>query len=401
LVAKGQPSNKLKLIIARTIALNLPERSKLSRRGRVPLISDNISGRNQSHSCSQSPVAVYKSKKERDNHVLGVSQEDKQALRGRLRACDLRYRVGKQAASLPSAENQATDVHAEVTIHANGLRVRSLNCDKKMPVGGQRGPITDFTAGARRRLRQETLDYDLDYYTAPAKGASSGRALFTTLTYPLQYSDDWEGWKADKRAFERRLQRRYPDLHGELWRLELQKRGAPHFHLLVFFENEVKRASFLRWARQAWYEIVGSGDLKHLRHGVDVRVMYGRGWRVMRYLLKYMTKPLGRGAKQEHEDGTAVSPAIGRTWGHWGAIRKVPTTRLALTGPAAVEFARRMRRYFKQSGPGRWAQRMRRTHCNSSYTILGVGGDLLQLLRGLPSLWFEIAGEPCLEWCSN
>jgi hypothetical protein len=79
----------------------------------------------------------------------------------------------------------------------------------------------------------------------------------------------------------------------------------------------------------------------------------------------------------------------------------VPTTRLALTGPAAVEFARRMRRYFKQSGPGRWAQRMRRTHCNSSYTILGVGGDLLQLLRGLPSLWFEIAGEPCLEWCSN
>jgi hypothetical protein len=56
---------------------------------------------------------------------------------------------------------------------------------------------------------------------------------FVTLTYPRTYNPDPASWKRDVQAFRKRFERHFGKC-PIVWRLELQERGAPHFHLLVF-----------------------------------------------------------------------------------------------------------------------------------------------------------------------
>lgn len=129
-------------------------------------------------------------------------------------------------------------------------------------------------------------------------------AVFVTLTYPGEFSPDWRRWKRDLDAFLRRLERKRPE-SGVIWKLEPQTRGAPHFHLLVFGASY----SLLRWwAARAWFEVVGSGDERHLRAGTRVeRLRSARGARA--YAAKYLGKlpdALPSGVDWE---------AVGRWWG--------------------------------------------------------------------------------------
>jgi hypothetical protein len=83
-----------------------------------------------------------------------------------------------------------------------------------------------------------------------------------TLTYPSDYPDDPRRWHRDLDCFAKAFHRRYPKATG-FWKLEPQKRGAPHFHLLVWSYAGRDR----KWLSAEWYGIVGSGDEKHLRAG--------------------------------------------------------------------------------------------------------------------------------------
>jgi hypothetical protein len=54
-----------------------------------------------------------------------------------------------------------------------------------------------------------------------------------TLTYPHQYPKDPEACKGHLKALRKRLERRYGPFTA-FWRMGIQKRGAFHFHLLLF-----------------------------------------------------------------------------------------------------------------------------------------------------------------------
>jgi len=129
------------------------------------------------------------------------------------------------------------------------------------------------------------------------------RPKLITLTYPATWPEDWRVWKAHLAAFRRRLERRY----GRcliFWRLELQARGAPHFHLMVFHPGYID----WKWVAQAWNDIVAPGDEAHLKAGTEVRAV--RSWRgVASYAAKYMTKT------NDKDDGYV--PQMGRLWGVW------------------------------------------------------------------------------------
>ena len=89
--------------------------------------------------------------------------------------------------------------------------------------GGLRGVVSRFSYGARRRMQTSLAGIQGQHYQT---------MLFLTLTY----HDDWQGRepRKDLDAYIKRLRRRHPDL-AYVWRLEPQKRLAPHFHLLLFF----------------------------------------------------------------------------------------------------------------------------------------------------------------------
>lgn len=168
-----------------------------------------------------------------------------------------------------------------------GMRIRSHWQGQAPPDGGRVGcptgrsgsPVTGFTAKARRQMRWvwNALPWDdLD------------RLTLITLTYPA----DWRGCcpdgtalKGQFRAFRERWRRNWEAPRGA-WVLEFQPRAyrpahqqyAPHFHLYVELPEDAKLwhdgnsgGEVWDWARQAWWEIVKSGDVSHRYRGVHVR----------------------------------------------------------------------------------------------------------------------------------
>src|SRR5690554_2824154 len=105
-------------------------------------------------------------------------------------------------------------------------------------VGGKRGAVTEFSAGSRRRLLRLIARLE------------KTRTTFITLTYPAEFPDPRTA-KEHLRALFERIRRRVPEASG-IWRLELQERGAPHFHLLMFNLPYISFETLRSW----WQEII-------------------------------------------------------------------------------------------------------------------------------------------------
>lgn len=157
----------------------------------------------------------------------------------------------------------------------------------RRPGGGTRAEIEGFSRASRRRMMLLLASLRMDELP-----------LFVTLTYPGTFSEDPLSWKANLEAFRTWLVSHHPQASA-VWKLEPQKRMAPHFHLLIwgvdFLPAEVLAA--------AWYRIVGSGDRRHLLAGTEVRRVYSANG-VKAYAAKaYMGKEF---------DGFQ---GVGRFWG--------------------------------------------------------------------------------------
>jgi len=177
-----------------------------------------------------------------------------------------------------------------------------------------------------------------------------------TLTYPGQWSQDPKAWKRDLDVFFRRLCRAYPQA-AAFWKLEFQTRGAPHFHLLVW--GVPPNAQARTWVSRAWFEIVGSGDERHLRAGTQVQRV--ENWR---QASAYCAKYLGKSDGGDH-------PQAGRVWG----VRKrdsVPWAtpeHLTLNMVQMTRLTRWMRRGMRHKA---MVHRLRKALC---WTAFGLGSD--------------------------
>lgn len=202
--------------------------------------------------------------------------------------------------------------------------------------GGPRGRVVGFSRASRKRLLRllNTIDRE-----------RSGTPLFVTLTYPAEWPGDPRRWKRDLQVWLHRLGRQHP-CAWSVWRLEPQRRGAPHFHLLVFGVSMIAK----EWLSLTWFEVVGSGDDLHLRAGTQVQRV--QSWkRVIGYAAKYL-------AKEAEELPPEWRAGVGRWWGvsnHKLAPREVMEVRL---GAAAWFKIRRVLRRFVAGPDGggcRWS----------------------------------------------
>jgi hypothetical protein len=178
----------------------------------------------------------------------------------------------------------------EVAPRGSYLKVH-IGSNRKCPVPPTtRGVVHGFSRKSRGRLLQTMAKVDR---------ASSGRALFVTLTYPLSSTTDFITCKRHLDFFAKRFRRRFA--HGSfVWRLELQKNGTPHFHLIVLNERFIPH----EWVASIWYGIVGSGNADHLAAGTEVkRVRSAKA--ALHYAAKYCAK-LPDSESKETE---------GRVWG--------------------------------------------------------------------------------------
>ena len=130
--------------------------------------------------------------------------------------------------------------------------------------------------------------------------------LFVTLTYPHEYPDDPDICKRHLKALRKRLERRYKSF-AAFWRLGIQKRGAWHFHLLLFVGPSFGPIGELRrFISSSWYEVTGKVTEGHLQAGT--RVVAVKRWKeATSYVERYMAKP------EEFPEGLET----GRIWGVW------------------------------------------------------------------------------------
>ena len=140
--------------------------------------------------------------------------------------------------------------------------------------------------------------------------AFKGRLISITLTYPHQYPEDPEVCKNHLKALRKRLQRKCGDFAG-FWRLGIQRRGAFHFHMLVFVPRSFGRIDTLRsFISSSWYEICGEVSEGHLLAGTRVEEI--RTWRkVTSYAEKYLAR------EEQFPDDLQT----GRIWGMWNKER--------------------------------------------------------------------------------
>ncbi len=153
-----------------------------------------------------------------------------------------------------------------------------------------RGDIRNFTKKSRKRLMNLMGTIDV-----PENGA-----VFLTLTYPAEFPSAREA-KKHLNVFQQVIRRNFPQASG-IWRLEFQKRGAPHFHMIMF--------NLPFWHKEAvaatWERIIGSAAFTRIEH-----VRSKRG--CFTYLSKYVAKVDDTVDLTTLHNSTHES--VGRFWG--------------------------------------------------------------------------------------
>jgi len=223
-----------------------------------------------------------------------------------------------------------------LTVWAGVTAVRVPHVTDGPAPRGERGPITELSRSARRRLIRTLAE------------ARRDPKLWVTLTYGDTFPSPRDS-KADLARWCRWLTDRARELGGELatvWRLESQGRGAPHFHCLLYSDIEVTWANMLppagpirqlaeRFnAERGWSSPAGSGSQEQwrgvlallsaawchamrdhrsavLHRSVDVEEL-SRIEAVTRYVAKYVSK--GEKDGEPREQGADWRNA-GRRWG--------------------------------------------------------------------------------------
>src|ERR687897_1462112 len=167
------------------------------------------------------------------------------------------------------------------------------------------GGIRDRVRGFSRTSRTNLLRRLASINRAAFK-AFKGRLISITLTYPHEYPEDPELCKRHLAALRKRLERRYKSF-AAFWRMGIQRRGAWHFHLLLFVGPSTGPIGELRrFISSSWYEVTGKASEEHLHAGTRVEAV--KKWKqATSYVERYLAK------LEEVPEGLQT----GRIWGIW------------------------------------------------------------------------------------
>jgi hypothetical protein len=193
---------------------------------------------------------------------------------------------------------KAISESGHVLIEAQGNLLKlSLKTTGQISGGGARGSITSFSRRSRKNMLETMARLDEE---------KLGFVSFVTLTYPDNCQPPtFEESTDNRKAFLKRLQRRFPEASG-IWRREWEDRKSgkhagvfyPHFHLLFFNLPFVHYEELNRhWCEVLKYDGYLRTEIKAVEN-----------WRqAFYYVAKYMAKPEGYDLA---EDAAPFSPLV-------------------------------------------------------------------------------------------
>lgn len=161
--------------------------------------------------------------------------------------------------------------------------------------GGKREKVKEFSWKSKKALSRKLAKLDWK-----AMEFSWGKAKWVTLTL----DGNKTGQEDAKKALHNLLSRSLPRTKNHspvIWRAELQKRGAIHFHFIMWGRIDEE------WLAETWHRLTGSNQDKHREFGVDVKTVEMQDHNhVQVYISKYVSK-------DEKGEGTGWNH--GRVWG--------------------------------------------------------------------------------------
>lgn len=220
----------------------------------------------------------------------------------------------------------------------------------------RRGEVVRFSRKSRKRLLEALAE------------AQATPTHFITLTYPREWPESPTEWKRHLANFFKRVARQWPS-YGAVWRLEFQRRGAPHFHALIYNLTGISPMEFRLWVRQAWYEVVNSGDERHLYAGTQADEVKSHA-HAARYVSKYAAKVSDDECLPD-TDGES----IGRFWGVRGELRRDVIEVVTICREDLVELKRTVRKWLRSRGARRYAKQIARMPVLYGFSVLGLTVD--------------------------
>lgn len=196
------------------------------------------------------------------------------------------------------------------------------------------GVITEWSRKSRSAMCRTFAELD---YTPLVE---SGRVpAMVTLTYP----GDWEAVAPDGASVKRhmvlwrkRFQREYGEPARYIWKLEFQRRGAPHIHLWMAPPISPGRSGrgFAQWLSETWTQVVDHPDAeqkaRHLLAGTAIDVRNGLKAcdpkRLAIYFTKHSSPNLDGDKEYQHivpELWQQPGTGPGRFWGVYGLKKAI------------------------------------------------------------------------------
>lgn len=169
--------------------------------------------------------------------------------------------------------------------------LRNPSADGKTIPPGERGDIVEFSAQSRKRLMQLFASID--------ESAVRSTSVFLTLTYHLDWPSTPDGCRQQLQAFLKAFQRKFPQT-AQIWRLEFQQRGAPHYHILAVGLPFVDKD----WITSTWGRIAHGTSIYHGLMATNV-VQIDNWYHACAYVSKEVAK-----VRQQ-----SWGEKVGRYWG--------------------------------------------------------------------------------------
>lgn len=163
-----------------------------------------------------------------------------------------------------------------------------------------RGNISTFSSEARVRMMYTISKVRRDLLPS-----------FVTLTYPKEYSEDARDWKHNLKLITKTILRKFPSASG-IWKLEPQRRGAPHYHLLVWGVPLCELRGLIPYA---WNDLVAPSNVEHLRWHLgkigNGNVHCVQEVRTQKQMYMYVVKYISKAAIEGWQ-------YVGKWWGIFG-----------------------------------------------------------------------------------
>lgn len=163
--------------------------------------------------------------------------------------------------------------------------------------------IKGFSLNARMRMMRMFAKIDYLSYATP---------LFISATFHNDFKLERIFVKKTLDNFLKRLKRNLPPFH-HIWKLELQKRIAPHFHFMILFENKNLKINFSeieKIIKKNWLELKMCDCVFCSEYSIDVRKVND-----YKHAMIYISKEIAKVTQNKFKCD------IGNYWNHSRKIR--------------------------------------------------------------------------------